>query len=307
MDKKKKSIKSTGVNVTLEELIECRYAARSIDLNGERRVKTNMAGNYFSSFRGRGMDFSEVRIYQPGDDVRHMDWRVNARTNKPHVKLYQEERERPVFILVDFSSTMYFGTRKVFKSVAAAKAAATIAWAAANVGHRVGGVVCLGEKTTDIKPQSGQRGVLPLLDVLSDASCNPQQMTNSESFANAILRLRRLVRPGSLIFIFSDFYHFDKNATKHISLLAQHNDVIPVFVYDELEKNPPPPDRYAVTNGDQVMTIDTHLKKFCENYRLHYQQRLEQVKKAFAKRQVSLLSLATDQSISNILGANKLI
>ncbi len=131
---------------------------------------TNRAGGYLSGFKGRGMDFEEVRAYQPGDDVRLIDWRVTARTGKPFTKIFHEERERPVFIVVDLSATMFFGTKTAFKSVIAAKVAALIAWAAVKNGDRVGGIFYGGENCHELRPKSRNRGVLPFLKLLCEAT-----------------------------------------------------------------------------------------------------------------------------------------
>ena len=130
-----------GAYTDLPDLIRLRYAAREMaDLTGDK-TSNPLAGLLSSNFRGRGIDFAEVRVYQPGDDVRTIDWRVTARTQVAHTKVFQEEKERPVLILVDQSASMYFGSQVTFKSVLAARTAAIIAWAALERGDRVGGLV----------------------------------------------------------------------------------------------------------------------------------------------------------------------
>ena len=118
-------------------------------------------GGYVSPYRGRGMEFEEVRAYQPGDDIRNMDWRVTARTGRPHTKLFREERERPVLFLVDLGPSMAFGTRVAFKSVVAARAAALLAWAARDNGDRIGGIVFAGKRHRELRPAARERGMLP--------------------------------------------------------------------------------------------------------------------------------------------------
>ena len=114
-----------GITCTPEELLELRHVARTLSIGGRTRAYSIMAGSTLSKFRGRGMDYAESRIYTPGDDVRNIDWRVTARTGKTHTKLYVEERDRPVMTLIDFSPSLYFGTKEAFKSVMAARLAAT--------------------------------------------------------------------------------------------------------------------------------------------------------------------------------------
>ena len=130
-----------GVRLTIDELLALRREAMALDLSSNYRVSSTLAGGYRSKFRGRGMDFDEVRLYQPGDDIRNIDWRVTARTGKPHTKLFREERERPVFLLLDQSKHLFFGSRVAFKSVIAARAASLLIWASITAGSRIGGVL----------------------------------------------------------------------------------------------------------------------------------------------------------------------
>ncbi|MEL0036505.1 MAG: DUF58 domain-containing protein [Gammaproteobacteria bacterium] len=130
-----------GVRLTVDELLSLRQQASALDLASKYQVSSTLAGGYRSKFRGRGMDFDEARLYQPGDDIRNIDWRVTARTGKAHTKLFKEERERPVFILIDQSARLFFGSKVAFKSVIAARASALLVWACVNAGCRIGGVI----------------------------------------------------------------------------------------------------------------------------------------------------------------------
>ncbi len=153
---------NAATRVTVEDLIELQRHAGKIDLTHARSARARLAGNHLSRFRGRGMDYQESRAYQAGDDARSMDWRVTARTGKPHVKLYQEERERPVVLFLDLNPGMFFGSRGMLKSVVAARAAALIAWAAAAHGDRIGGLLFNGGYC-DLQPRGGKHGVLRLI------------------------------------------------------------------------------------------------------------------------------------------------
>ena len=130
-----------GIRLTIDELLALRREALALDLSSNYRVSSTLAGGYRSKFRGRGMDFDEVRLYQPGDDIRNIDWRVTARTGKPHTKLFREERERPLFLLLDQSKHLFFGSRVAFKSVIAARAASLLIWASITAGSRIGAVL----------------------------------------------------------------------------------------------------------------------------------------------------------------------
>ncbi len=143
-----------GLHLSLSQLLRLRARSSLLDISRGRRIRSRLAGGYLSPFRGRGLEFDEVRAWEQGDDPRTMDWRVTARTGTPHVKIYREERERPVILLADLGPSMRFGTRRALKSVACAEAAALIAWAAADNGDRVGGIVHGGGQRYAVRPRS---------------------------------------------------------------------------------------------------------------------------------------------------------
>ena len=157
------------VHASSDELVRCRLQARDLRLDSRLSARSAITGVHASRFRGRGMDYQESRVYQSGDDIRSMDWRVTARTGRAHVKLYQEERERPVVVMVDLGPGMFFATRGAFKSVIAARAAALIGWAAIQNGDRIGALLFNGGHH-EIRPQGGQRGVLRLIRELVTAT-----------------------------------------------------------------------------------------------------------------------------------------
>ncbi|HHJ81077.1 MAG TPA: DUF58 domain-containing protein, partial [Candidatus Tenderia electrophaga] len=153
------------VHVCPATLIALRAAGEGLTLKASR-IAARQSGNYLSRFKGRGMEFDEARLYQPGDDVRTLDWRVTARTGKPHTKLFREERERAVLTWVDMRPTMFFATRGAFKSVIAARAAALIGWSANRLGDRLGGLVFTADTHHELRPKRGKSAVLQLLQQL---------------------------------------------------------------------------------------------------------------------------------------------
>ncbi|HEY6130551.1 MAG TPA: DUF58 domain-containing protein, partial [Halioglobus sp.] len=142
-----------GAYVQLNELIALRFPAQQIKLGRRKRALNSLAGPIKSNFRGRGIDFEEVRSYQPGDDIRTIDWRVTARTGSAHTKLFREERERPVMVVIDQRGSMFFGSTHCFKSVLAAQLASLLAWSALHGGDRVGGLVFNDEGHQEIRPR----------------------------------------------------------------------------------------------------------------------------------------------------------
>jgi len=294
---------TTGVTVSTAELIHLQHQAVQLHLTNRKRVKTQSGSHFVSSFRGRGMDFEEVRSYQSGDDVRNIDWRVTARTGVVHTKVFREERERSVLFLVDFTASMFFGTKVAFKSVIAARTAALLAWAYVRNGDRVGGVLFSDDQHIELRPRTRNFGVLPLLKNCAKLSQTCSSTENSGAFCNALQRLHAVAKPGSLIFIISDFMQLNTDAERCLSRLAQHNEIIAGFIYDPIEKEPPPPNRYPISDGAVTIAMDTARPAFCQHYCDYFQARLHYVKTTFNKRQSHLFQLATDQSIVKTVGA----
>ena len=268
------------VHVSSNELVRYRLQARELKLTSRLPARSTITGGHASRFRGRGMDYLESRDYQPGDDIRSMDWRVTARTNRAHVKLYQEERERPVVVMVDLGPGMFFATRGAFKSVVAARAAALIGWAAIQHGDRIGALFFNGVHH-ELRPLGGQRGVMRLIRQLvaatdpANALASPQLDAHNSQLNEALLRLHRVARPGSLVYILSDFYAMDADTRRHLQRLRQHNDVVACQIIDAVELAAPPPGRYAVTDGATTGLLDTRSGKrrqaYDEYFRGHHQ------------------------------------
>jgi uncharacterized protein (DUF58 family) len=231
---------SDGVNLGIKELIHYQGKTALLNLSPRKTVQAKLAGAYLAKTKGRGMEFDEARHYQAGDDIRAIDWRVTARTGKTHTKLYREEKERPVFVLTDLSSSMQFGTQFLFKSVQAAHLSALIAWSARKRGDRIGGLVFNQHQHIECKPFTRQKAVLSLLNSMIKVqqgalTTGPEQIT----LANACARLRRLAHPGSLIFILSDFSQLDELAKQHIAQLSKHCEVIAYPISDPFEHRLP--------------------------------------------------------------------
>ena len=157
-----------GVYVDLEELVQIRFRARDFSFQPRQPVTSVLAGRYGSRLRGRGLDFEELRRYRPGDDVRTIDWRVTARTRSPHVRVFTEEKDRAVLLVVDQRLNMFFGTRDRLKSVTAAQLGALGAWRALDVGDRVGAVLFNDERLIELRPERSERRVMAVLHGLLD-------------------------------------------------------------------------------------------------------------------------------------------
>src|SRR5690606_36234708 len=214
--------------VTIERLIALRAAGESLKI-GTPRVRAVGAGGHLSTFKGRGVEFDESRPYQPGDDPRTMDWRVTARTGKPHTKVFREERNRPVMLWVDLRAAMRFGTQRACKAVRAAEAAALIAWSAVANGDRLGGLVFSDTEHDERRPRLGRRAALTLLQLVADEAFwgprEPARGGEDRGAEHALARLARVARPGSPSFLLSDFHGLGDEAERHLRHLASHGDV----------------------------------------------------------------------------------
>jgi uncharacterized protein (DUF58 family) len=291
---------TAAVQVSSEELIRLRLQARELRLDRRQAARSVIAGAHSSRFRGRGMDYLESRGYQPGDDIRNMDWRVTARSGHAHVKVYQEERERPVVVMTDLGPGMFFATQGAFKSVIAARAAALIGWAAVRNGDRIGALLFNGGHH-ELRPLGGQRGVLRLIRELvsaTDPTGGLRPHTDSNHLNDALLRLRRVARPGSLVFILSDFYAIDKDTRRHLQQLRRHNDVIACQIVDDLEMTPPPPGHYAVSDGVHTGTLDTRTRARRQAWENYFSEHHRAVRELMMKCAIPLLRISTSDDVA---------
>ncbi|MFA6303413.1 MAG: DUF58 domain-containing protein [Legionella sp.] len=290
-----------GVVAELNELIDLRRYAQSVKYQPDGRAVRS--GAHISKVRGRGMDFSEVRNYQPGDEVRHMEWRVTARTGRPHVKIYQEERERPVVILVDFNPSMIFGTRIAFKSVIAARLAAVLAWTTVKQGDRIGGFFFSASEHSEFIPRGRETGVLPLLASLSHyTNQNEEQRSqNPRLLSDALKRVRRVVRPGSIIVLISDFYLLGDDCDKHLKRLREHNDILAYQICDKIELTPPQPQQYAITDGRQELILDTSIASVSSAYANYCQQRNQHIQDRFNSLHIQYVQVTADTKLPQLV------
>ena len=289
---------ASPVAVTQAELIRLSGPARLIALD-VLRVRSLQAGAYVSHFRGRGMEFDESRPYQPGDDPRNIDWRVTARSTMAYTKLFREERERPVLVVVDLRGGMHFATRGRFKSVNASIAAALVAWAAHRRGDRLGGLIFGDSTHRELKPRLGRQAALRYLHELAEHADWPRGRSaasqgGERAFAQAMAALRRVARPGSLVVILSDFADFSRAAQSYVSGVARHSEVLAVLLSDPLERRLPPPGRYRLVSGETEMAIDTHAKGARSDYRHAFEERMELMESFCRRYRVHLLPMSTD-------------
>ncbi len=293
-----------GPYATLDTLIALRFPARQLQLARRNRALGSLTGPNKSNFRGRGIDFEEVRSYQPGDDIRSIDWRVTARTGEAHTKLFREERERPVILAVDQRPTMFFGSSHCFKSVLAAQLASLLCWAALDGGDRVGGLVFNGLHHRELRPRRSRRTVLALLSEIEsfNQALPLADPIGEDSFAAMLANLRRIAKPGSNVYLVSDFSGAtNEDARKHLFQLAQHTQVTALACGDPLEERLPRAGRYAVTDGELRSELNTADQRLREHHAATMKRQRQVLRNDLLRLGIPLLRASTDSAPLTLL------
>ncbi|MFM7118712.1 MAG: DUF58 domain-containing protein [Gammaproteobacteria bacterium] len=292
-----------GARVGLADLLALRFAP----LPAERHAGTAQSargGTRLSRHRGRGIDFSEVRGYAPGDDVRTIDWKVTARKGRPHTKVFREERERQTLLFIDQTQSMFFGSRVRLKSVAAAELATRIAWRAIAEQDRVGGLV-VGNNT--IAAHEPYRQMKPLARLLGDLARLNGALTRGDPvpdpahMAHALLRLGRLARRHHRIYLISDFAPLGPHWADAMLALARQNEVVAIRVCDPLEAELPPADVYSITDGAARWRFDAAEPKLRADYRTRAANHASAFTALCRDAGVPGHVLSTDQTIDDAL------
>ena len=294
----------TGVYVTVADLIG--LATAPIAKRRTRRATGGHSGTLVSRMRGRGVDLDEVRLYQAGDDVRNIDWKVTARKEKPHTKIFREERERPTMLVVDQRRSMFFGSQVRLKSVAAAEVAARLAWQTLNARDRVGGVVITEESLSILKPIRSKLNVVRLLNAIADA--NNQLSTSSKqsdaertSWHAVLMNLRRATPVGHRIVFVSDFEGIEERDLRQLLVLQNHNEISLIHIYDPIEQNLPRSGAYAVTDGSQRVTFSGGHLRNQRRYEERFEAHRTELQDACQTRGIRFVSISTGDDASQVM------
>jgi len=292
-------ISQPGIRISLAELIEMRHRVREVQLFSTPGQRSPLIGLHHSKLRGRGVDFDQVRVYQAGDDVRTIDWRVTARTQEPHTKLFHEERERPIFIMVEQSRRLFFGSGLMFKSVLAAQAAALIGWAALGHNDRVGGLVFGDNEHYEIKPRRSKQSLLQLLNrlVRVNQSLHTEAAADRDTFGVALRRAREVLRPGSLVFILCDERALSDSAEQQLALLSRHCDLLLLPLSDPLDHALPAAGLLRFAQKGAQLELDTLNPDLRQTYRAQGQARQARWELLAKKLRVLMIPLSTQQEM----------
>tara|TARA_R110002073_G_scaffold60282_2_gene151485 strand:- start:4122 stop:5060 length:939 start_codon:yes stop_codon:yes gene_type:complete len=297
--------RNEGVYTSLRSLVRLRYTARGFDYLPRQPLRSLLSGRKRSRLRGRGLDFDELRHYRPGDDIRNMDWRVTNRTGKPHVRVYTEERDRPVIAVVDQRLAMFFGSRYRMKSVAAAEVAAITAWRVLSVGDRIGALLFNDEERIEVRPTRNPQHVVAWLGDLAGMnnrlSVAPGNISNPGALTSALQAVERLVGHDYLVVLISDFYGWNAASLDAIRRISRHNDVICPLIFDPLEKDISNASNLVVSDGRFQLEIDPSKQALGEKFAANFLHTMSRVQAELKRHQIPVIPVDTASSVSDQL------
>ena len=289
---------ATRLHPKLDDLLELRHQVNSLGISSRHLVNSGFMGLYASVFRGTGMLFEEVRHYQAGDDVRYMEWKVTARTHRPHLKVFREERERNVILCVDKGPHMSFGTRGTFKSIQAARTAALIGWAASRQQDQVGGLV-FGDPETNLlyfRPNKGRRALWRLLHALTQppGGAAPSQ----DCLAGALQRAILGAGTGALVFVITDFNRDVTGLELTLASLIQRHSLVLIPVDDPADQALPAMGRVTFCGTDgELLEVDTDNPAAAEAYQEAWRIRRRALTALANRMGITLMPVRTDEDI----------
>ena len=296
---------SDDIYTNLRALVRLRYTAQGFSYLPRRSVRSLLSGRKRSRLRGRGLDFDELRHYRPGDDIRTMDWRVTNRTGKPHVRVYTEERDRPVIAIVDQRLPMFFGSQHKMKSVVAAEVAAITAWRVLEVGGRIGAILFDDERCMEVKPTRSERKVMgwlgDLADMNNELSVTPGRSSNPAALAQALQLLESSIGHDYLVVLISDFYGWDAQALKIIRSISQHNDIICSLIFDPLERDISRANNLVVSDGRYQLQIDPHEQGLGEKFEASFESSMAHVQGELKRHRIPVVPVETSTPVSDQL------
>jgi len=301
-----------NIFVSLKDLLKIEHLSRGFSLlASKQKVRSILGGKHASKLRGRGLDFEEVRNYVAGDDIRNIDWKVTARTQKTHTRVYSEEKEKPALIIVDQSKSMFFGSQKKTKSVVAAEIAALTAFKVLKEGDRVGGVVFADNGIDIIYPKRDRKNILRFLEKIVTRNrelIDSEPIEFDKALNAALSKVKNIVTHDFLIVIISDFHRYNPDVIKFISRLSLHNDVILTKIYDPMEKNVP---ESKIIAGDKKyqLLLDGEEKKLRDRFEDAFTDDFEKFKEQMKKHRIPVISIDTvtdtDIQLKEILKNNR--
>ncbi len=297
-------------HIDLAALIALRHQARGFSFLPRQPVSSVLNGRHGSRLRGRGFDFAELRHYAIGDDIRAIDWQATARQRKPQVRVFTEERDRPVLLVVDQRLTMFFGSYRATKSVTAAELAALAAWRVTGLGDRVGAIVFSDDAMVEFVPAARASAVMRILAAVTaqNQALGAAQARRAEpgQLNAALAHACRLATHDWLIGLITDGAGADDETVRLVTRLSAHNDVLTLFVHDALETALPDIGRAVVADGIDRLTVDTGAADLRRRYAADFAERRARIEAFSRHRAIPLLPILTDRDpalqVRDILG-----
>lgn len=272
---------------------------RKIEIKTRRLSDHIFSGEYHTSFKGRGMTFSEVRQYQYGDDVRAIDWNVTARYNEPYVKVFEEERELTMMLMVDCSGSESFGTQNQLKSEVVTEIAATLAFSSTNNNDKVGLILFSDDIELFIPPKKGKSHVLRIIRELIEF----QSKSKKTDIAQALKFLSSVMKKKAIVFMISDFMSKDYEHT--LKIASKKHDLTGIRVFDKREESLPNLGLVNMLDAEsgKTMLVDTSSKKLRQNYEINYRTNVNYFSSVFSKCGAGAVSSRVDESyVTKLLG-----
>jgi uncharacterized protein (DUF58 family) len=289
------------VYADLDELVRLQFKASGFSFLPRQPVHSVLSGRHASKLRGRGLNFEELRNYLPGDDTRNIDWKVTARTRDPYVRVYTEEKDRTVWLLIDQRVNMFFGSKKRMKSVVAAEVAAISAWRVLSAGDRVGALVFSDSEVAVVPPHRSRERVMQILKRVVEKNHALGADINLDSNAgqlNEVLKQASiLARHDCLVCLVTDGDGIDSETRKHVTRISEHNDVLVAFIYDPLEKEMPAAGRLRFAGAEGQLELDTSSGKLRKAFQSDFEQKLERIKAASRRFSIPVLALQTTRPV----------
>lgn len=294
-----------GVHTSLKRLVGFRYRAKGFSYLPKQPVHSVLAGRKRSRLRGRGLDFDELRHYRPGDDIRSMDWRVTRRMRSPFVRVYTEEKDRPVWLIVDQRISMFFGSQRQMKSVAAAEAAALTAWRVIAAGDRVGALLFNDSQQSYTRPSRATDSLMRWLNQMVSMNqvlgSTLASTSTTAGLEEALNTLQRHISHGGLVIIISDFEGWDERCLTRLKDIRQRNDVVAAVVTDPLEHSVESAHKLIVSDGYYQLAVDTESGETQRRYRQAFQQRLTDLTDNLKRHAIPLIPITTANDVATQL------
>ena len=266
--------------------------AKKIEIKTRRLSDHLFSGEYHSSFKGRGMTFSEVRQYQFGDDIRTIDWNVTARYNEPYVKVFEEERELTMMLMVDVSGSESFGTHEQFKRDIITEISATLAFSAIQNNDKVGLLLFSDEIELFIPPKKGKTHVLRIIRELLEF----QPASRKTDFTQALRYLSNVMKKKAIVFVLSDF--MDEGYDNALKIVGKKHDVTGIRVYDRYEEELPKLGMVPMKDAEtgEIVLVNTNSREVRKNYRANYLKTVDYFENAFTKSGSGTINTRLDES-----------